>query len=386
MVRRSGEGPIAVIVEVTRVPAVIELPTLDRSARRAALAARPARAIAPAAAARARPRARGRRGDRPGGDGGGPGLPRLVASVRAAGPSCPAGALLVAGVAIFLGVRAVRRWRASRLDELSLAVTLDRYRPGVGQQIADVLQLPDLLDEPGVVVSPAMVRLAVAAGERGPGRFRLALALEPQADGPAMPARCSLGLLVPAVFGLAAPQAARLSVARWLLGSSERWPQQTYLTVMGLDARGRLLAPRDERFLMEVRSRPAAARRQRRPLDRRRPGRAARLESQAREARDARRGARPRADRRREQRGRHDGRGRSGAIPVRVSAVAVVVDLRAGRRRRLARADHGRARRPARAGRDALRVKEPGSAADGLRERRRPAASTCSSCPTPRSS
>src|SRR5439155_26413013 len=47
---------------------------------------------------------------------------------------------------------------------------------------------------------------------------------------------------------------ARLSVARWLLGSSERWPQQTYLTVMGLDGRGRLLAPRDEPLALEVRA------------------------------------------------------------------------------------------------------------------------------------
>ena len=46
------------------------------------------------------------------------------------------------------------------MDELSLAMTLDRYRPGTGQQIADVLQLPDLLSEPKSA-SPAMVRLAV---------------------------------------------------------------------------------------------------------------------------------------------------------------------------------------------------------------------------------
>jgi hypothetical protein len=59
---------------------------------------------------------------------------------------------------------------------------------------------------------------------------------------------------VPVLFRLLAPGAARLSVARWLLGSSQRWPQETYLTVMGLDARGHLLAPRDERFLMDVRA------------------------------------------------------------------------------------------------------------------------------------
>ena len=77
----------------------------------------------------------------------------------------------------------------SRLDELSLAVTLDRYRPGVGQQIADVLQLPDLLAEPGVGLAghgPA----GRSSGLRGAGRFRLAIALEPEADGPARRGAC----------------------------------------------------------------------------------------------------------------------------------------------------------------------------------------------------
>ena len=59
-------------------------------------------------------------------------------------------AVLAASLAAVVGLlaaRAWRRWRAVSLDELSLAMTLDRYRPGTGQQIADVLQLPDLLDE-----------------------------------------------------------------------------------------------------------------------------------------------------------------------------------------------------------------------------------------------
>ena len=53
------------------------------------------------------------------------------------------------GCLAFLGIRAFRRYQASRLDELTLAMTLDRHRPGTGQQIADVLQLPELLDESG---------------------------------------------------------------------------------------------------------------------------------------------------------------------------------------------------------------------------------------------
>jgi len=144
--------------------------------------------------------------------------------------------LSLGGVVSLLGVRAVRRWRSSRLDELSLAVTLDRYRPGVGQQIADVLQLPDLLGEPSASASPAMVRLAV----------RRACAALADSDWRSLWNRrrtalhagaLLFGFLVPVAFGWWAPDAARLSLARWLLGSAERWPQQTYLTVMGLDAR-----------------------------------------------------------------------------------------------------------------------------------------------------
>ncbi len=161
--------------------------------------------------------------------------------------------LAVAAAAGFLAIEALKRFRASRLDELSLAILLDRFRPGVGQQVADVLQLPDLLDEPSAAASRAMVRLAV-------GRASSALAdsdwrsLWNRKRTAVHSGALVVGLLIPAAWAFWAPEAARLSAARWLLGSSERWPQRTYLTVMGLDSSGRLLAPRDEPFLVEVRT------------------------------------------------------------------------------------------------------------------------------------
>jgi len=160
-------------------------------------------------------------------------------------------AFALAVVVPFHAVRAVRRWRATRLDDLSLAVTLDRFRAGTGGRVADVLQLPELLGEPPESVSPAMVRLAVR-------RATEALAASDWASlwnrrrtatrGSAL----LVALLVPALSAALAPQAARLSLARWLLGSSERWPQRTYLTVAGLGDRDRLMAPRDEPFTLEV--------------------------------------------------------------------------------------------------------------------------------------
>jgi hypothetical protein len=161
--------------------------------------------------------------------------------------------LALAGVVVFLGVRAFKRYQASRLDELTLAMTLDRHRPGTGQQIADVLQLPELLDEGGATVSQAMVRLAVqratAALERSDWRTLWNHKRTVLAAGAVI-----VGLLVPLWFAAIAPRVARLSAARWLFGSSQRWPQRTYLTVTGLNAAGELLVPRDERFPVEVRS------------------------------------------------------------------------------------------------------------------------------------
>lgn len=157
------------------------------------------------------------------------------------------------GVVPLLIYRAVRRRRASRLDDLSLAMTLDRFRPGTGERVADVLQLPDQLGQPAEAVSPAMIRLAVRQASEALAAsdwstlwnhartFTRCLAL-------------LVALLVPTLFALTAPQAARLSVARWFLGSSERWPQRTYLTISGLQRGGRLRAPRDEPFMVEVRA------------------------------------------------------------------------------------------------------------------------------------
>ncbi len=157
------------------------------------------------------------------------------------------------GVIPFVAIRAFRRWKACHLDDLTLAMVLDRFRPGTGGRVADVLQLPDLLVEPASAVSPAMIRLAVNRASEALGGSDW-WSLWNRQRTTARSTALLLALLVPTLFALLAPQAARLSAARWLLGSSERWPQRTYLAVTGLGDRDQLLAPRDEPFALEVRA------------------------------------------------------------------------------------------------------------------------------------
>ena len=161
--------------------------------------------------------------------------------------------IALAGVFGFVAARLIRKWRAARLDDLTLAMVLDRHRPGLGQKIADVLQLPGLLADPSAAASPAMVRLAVrqAIEALGESDWR---SLWNRRRTSARVALLAGLLLVPTAFGLIAPRTARLSLDRWLRGSNERWPQANYLTVMGLGPDGRLQVPRDERFLLEVRA------------------------------------------------------------------------------------------------------------------------------------
>ena len=167
-------------------------------------------------------------------------------------------AAAVAAVAV-----AVVAWRRLfsplllRLDDLDLAAILDRRCPGVAQRVASVLQLPNLI-EGRVTASPTMVQAAVV---------EQAQALEKTDIGSAFDARARAHMwLLLAATGLLAggfvyrfPETSELWARRWFLGSNERWPQSTYLSMVGLGEGSRLLVPRGESLLIEVDAAPKFA-------------------------------------------------------------------------------------------------------------------------------
>jgi len=169
-------------------------------------------------------------------------------------------ALLPIGVAALLAVAYFKLIRPLllRLHDLDLAVVIDRRVPGYGERVANVLQLPALLrNDPAA--SPSMIEAAVLqqAGELQQidlgekfNRQRLF----------ALAAAIVVPLIVLGAAALVWPDAARLWAKRWLAGSSARWPQHTYLSVVGLGDSDRLYVPRGESIMVEVDASPAFVR------------------------------------------------------------------------------------------------------------------------------
>jgi hypothetical protein len=165
--------------------------------------------------------------------------------------------LMTIGIAalIVVAYRRLVRPVVLKLDDLDLAVVVDRRRPGVGQWVANVLQLPDLVAG-RVQASPSMVRTAVLEQSERLARTDLSGILD---YGKRRWLAMALAACVafPTVFSFAAPQIARLWAKRWLAGSNVRWPQSTYLSIVGLEDHSRLFVPRGETLLVQVDSQPA---------------------------------------------------------------------------------------------------------------------------------
>ncbi len=143
------------------------------------------------------------------------------------------------------------------LDDLDLAELLDRRVPGVGQRISNVLQLPDLL-RAGDHASPSMVDAAVVECVAALDRVDLIGTLN-RARRRKLLLACGAWLVLAIAFCALWPATAGLWACRWLAGSTVRWPQQTYLNIVGLGDAATLLVPRGEMSLLQINARPAFA-------------------------------------------------------------------------------------------------------------------------------
>src|SRR5262245_16156634 len=146
-------------------------------------------------------------------------------------------------VLLFVGVVGVATvaWRLLirpmwlKLDELDLAELLDRRRPGVGQRLTNVLQLPELLERGKIDGSPAMIEAAVADDAAALEKINLRATLNAPRRRKLEAVLIGAAALV-AAFCLLFPSVAALWAKRWLAGSTIRWPQHTYLNILGLDS------------------------------------------------------------------------------------------------------------------------------------------------------
>jgi hypothetical protein len=142
-----------------------------------------------------------------------------------------------------------------KLADLDLAELLDRRLPGTGQRIANVLQLPELLERGKIDGSPAMIEAAVNEDAAELEKIDLRATLNVNRR------RIVVALLVATaaaaiLFYVLFPTVATVWTKRWLGGSNLRWPQHTYLSMLGLNDEGKLLVPRNESAIIEVETQP----------------------------------------------------------------------------------------------------------------------------------
>ena len=163
-------------------------------------------------------------------------------------------ALLGFAAVAYFAYRKLWRPLSVRLNDLDLAAILDRRRPGVGHQVANVLELPKLLEEKPSV-SPILVHAAVVEHSEELRKVDWSDVFHEKRK------RLAQGLLAGTLvlivgWWILFPGAARLAFARWFGASSERWPQRTYLSLLGLGEGNSLIVPRGESLTLQVTSSP----------------------------------------------------------------------------------------------------------------------------------
>lgn len=164
--------------------------------------------------------------------------------------------LLILGVAMlaFIAIRRLYRPVTLKLDDLDLAELLERRQKGIGQRLANVLLLPKLMAE-DPSASPAMIAASVQEDFAEVERTDLTRTFNHQRRRSAWLLMAGLAAIV-AVFCLSNPAMANLWARRWFAGADLRWPQRTYLTVVGLGDSNVVQVPRGEAALFEVNAAP----------------------------------------------------------------------------------------------------------------------------------
>lgn len=162
--------------------------------------------------------------------------------------------LVCLGVIGYVAYKRLLKPLSVKMDELDLAVALDRRCAGVGERIAGVLQLPSLIAGTAQA-SPSLVRAAVLDSASDLHHADFSTAFD-QKDWWRSLGSIAGVILAAIAFSGIVPSVASLWAKRWLMGSNERWPQQTYLSLIGLGDKNYLIVPRNEGLTLQVQSNP----------------------------------------------------------------------------------------------------------------------------------
>lgn len=165
-------------------------------------------------------------------------------------------ALLLLGLMglAFVATRRLYQPVQLKLDDLDLAELLERRQRGTGERLANVLLLPQVAEQDRSS-SRAMIAAAVKADYAALESVDLHAAFDAQRQTRTWTILAALA--VPMVIWLVvSPSTLSLWCRRWLGGSDIRWPQQNYLSVVGLGQDRIIRVPRGESTLLQIEAQP----------------------------------------------------------------------------------------------------------------------------------
>jgi len=163
--------------------------------------------------------------------------------------------VVMIGVVAYLIVRRLILPLRRRLANDALCLQVERRHPELADALVSALQFSQRQDVSSSGASPALVNATIDAGAERARDIDFVDVL----DRPTRRRNLGLGLgailLIGAAFALM-PATMQLWAARNLMLSSDAWPQETHLAVVGLNDEGVLIVPRGDAMELRVEAEP----------------------------------------------------------------------------------------------------------------------------------
>jgi len=165
--------------------------------------------------------------------------------------------VLMIGVVAYLIVRRLAMPLRRRLENDALALQVERSHPQLADALISALQFSQIKDTSTSGASPMLVNATIEAGAERARDVNFREVLDRKSRNRNLGMGFGSVAVVVAAFALM-PGTMQLWAARNLMLADDAWPQDTHLTVVGLNEDGILIVPRGDDMALHVETEPGS--------------------------------------------------------------------------------------------------------------------------------